>query len=426
MIFELVVSIVFLFFNAFLLRLVMQSTNLFAIVHCWFFYIFTILLHVMYLISNGSIEYEETYYLLVHLVLFLYLLIVTLSLLLFRITQFDSKRWVALAVDFEDRWLSVPVLAWLLVKGYLVAKYGFSALSFTRNVGGEHVVFQFTWWETAILSYVKALFIGAIVVFLIKAVSIVGYYKRVHMMSVFILLAIVFVVMGESPMGGRRFILMLALLYLALIIDGNRVTISEFFVKNWKVLFAASFLLVTVANYYQVVRTNYNEPKISYLLRSGNGLEILEGVVKVVVTIPDKKFDGQYEADFFRQGPFELIYNIVAERFNGSDGTDGALIRNSIEMVIPRVILGPNKTAIGVDQLLAERMDISTIGNFRHVDVPTSLLSIFVADIGLVGALVAPLVTLVSLISIQILAKRGSFSSRVFYLYSNFALLSIA
>ena len=128
---------------------------------------------------------------------------------------------------------------------------------------------------------------------------------------------------------------------------------------------------------------------------------------------------------FFRESPFNIIYRIVEKRGEGNRGTEGAIVSNAFRMVIPRIILGGKKEDINADDILASRMSITPERPYIIPDVATSLLAIFLADFGLFGVFIPPLIILASL-TIFFIPRRRPVSSPLLVLFWFSALVNLA
>ena len=94
--------------------------------------------------------------------------------------------------------------------------------------------------------------------------------------------------------------------------------------------------------------------------------------------------------------------------------------------VVPRVIAGNNKMEINADDILLTYMNIAPAGVYSVTDVATSLLCIFIADFGLLGTFIAPMVIILSFSVLLFLLKNKFFQHPLMTLQIISALLLLS
>ena len=423
---EIIITSVFLLLAVWVLGVAAKVRNTFGMIHALFFVLFATGLHFVGLFSEGDREYDLVYYLTAHLVVFLYMVLFTFGMLWATRLEPASNLIINSALSVRDAWLIFAFSAWLVIKGYLVLRYGLSAFSLFRNLAGEYAIYHFAWWETPIEIYVRAFAVGACAIYVIKAVTLKGYWKDLRVTAPFLLFTAVYINTHESIVGPRRFLLLLILVALSILAQRARKTLPRYLITRWRNALIAVVLGIGLAYYYQTIRNNFFEPDIAYSLRSSNPVEFTKGVFKAMLPLPTEQRIGGERTKFFREGPFDIIYRIIEKRGEGNRGTGGAIVANAFLTVVPRVIVGESKKDINADDILAAQMSITPEGPYLVSDVATSLLAIFLADFGLLGVFIPPFIILASLTFFSSIPRRRSIASPLLVLFWFFALVHLA
>src|SRR5207247_958969 len=161
-------------------------------------------------------------------------------------------------------------LSWLILKAYLVSRYGVSAFLVFKELAGEEKILFYEFAETVLASLTSYLAIGAAVIFVIKVTTIENYLKRLAVLVPFMLFSFAYLGTGESQMGTRRFILLLMIVGAGVAFLKHSPSLSLFtvFRRSWKVLFLVVLVIALFGMYYQNVRQNLFDQEIADLLLS--------------------------------------------------------------------------------------------------------------------------------------------------------------
>lgn len=373
-----------------------KTKSIFGTVHLISVVIFIQLLHLLGLLSSEAVvnKYGFDIYIASHIIWVIYSWLFCFGLVLGR-KIFADRKLFDLAVATRDGWLIAAFLSWVGFKIYLISIYGVNAFSTYRSLGGaEGLNFKFAWWETAIGSYLASFAVGACVVYMVKAISIPGYWKKLQVSVSLLAFILPYLVALESNIGSRRFILLMVIIGNIVLLSRRKIGLG---ILRPKQLFRYSLLglfVIGFSYYYQSVRSNYFDFEISSRLTSGNVAETIQGVGLVLIP----KFDDDIaseKSEMLREGPFELTQEVVNALVNNETGIlAGEITAAAVATVIPRVIAGEGKIVRKTDDILAERFSLWPSSDFLILDLPTSLPTIFFADLGLFGVLIAPLAML--------------------------------
>lgn len=395
MIFEWTVSIVSLLFCLLPAVLLLRTKAVFVPTHLLFLALFVPGLHLANLVSDVDRTWQGDYYIAAHLSWMVYAWGAYLMAVGGRRLLLSDRSLVDQVRRINDNWVAGAFLAWIALKLYLIANYGILAFATYRELAGpDESLFRFAPWETALEQYVVAFATGASAAWAIKTAVIPGYWKKPWPLVPMLSFMLPFLVALESPLGTRRFILILVVVGALVFLNSHSVSAWRFVVRRWRLLLLLAMLTLGISMYYQAVRRNYFEPDIAALLTSSSPIQILEGAG--IALIP--RFGGSAETEdraaalINRDGPFELTYEIVRELGSGNPGTRGEIASISLNAVLPRAISGENKEQVTSDDVINERMSVTPRFSRLIRDLSTSLLSIFVADFGMVGVAVAPAV----------------------------------
>jgi len=403
-----------------------KAKDVFCSMHLLFFVIFVILLHIAGLLSGNDRNYEMTVYLSTHPTILIYFISLSAGILFFSQKGFIPQRTrlfeIALAV--KDHWLLMSFCSWILMKIYLVSVYGASSFSQFKQLAGKYAIAHYdAWWEMPIELYSNAFAVGACVVYVIKVILEKNFWRKRLLVSLsFVAFVILYVVTHSSTIGPRRFLLLLSLLSLLVLAMKGGKTLSLYLLSRWRVVMLIGFILASLTVYYQSIRNNFFQPEIADKLTSTDPKEFLSGVAMFLVPIPKHQRITKKIA-FFREGPFDIIYDVIQRRNDGYSGTHGEITLNAFMTIIPRVVTGNSKIEMNADDFLEAQMNIAPSGPYIRPDVATSLLAIFIADFGIVGIILAPMVIIFTIVSFLFLLKSKWFDHPLFNIYLFSALL---
>jgi len=426
---EIFITLMFLMASIWVVFWAEKAKNPVGTVHMLFFVIFVTVLHLAGLFGDHERRLELSYYLLAHIVAFGYLALFALGMLCMREKRLapSRERIFRTAVEFSNIWLIAAFSAWLIVKVYLVSKYGVSAFSLLRNMAGKDAVLHFyAWWETPLEFYATAFAVGACGVFVIKATLEKGFWRKHWLVTMaFTAFTAVYVGTHSSIVGPRRFMLLLVLVGLVTIAWRDKKRVSKFVMSKWRISLVAVIFLLGAAGYYQSIRNNFFQPDIGEQLLSGDPLTFAQGVAQAMVPVPSSERVSA-PSKYFREGPLSIVYEVIQKRGDGNPGTGGAITVNAFKSVIPRIIVGESKQDINADDFLNGQMGIAPAGPYLRSDVATSLLAIFLADFGYLGVLLAPMVMLFSLTMFAYIPRKGLLASPLLILYFFSALMNLS
>jgi hypothetical protein len=314
----------------------------------------------------------------------------------------EVRKW---AVRVSDRHIVIVFLCWVATKIYLVGKYGVSAfLAYGAIAGDERVIYR-DLLDASLANAVETLAVGGIVFFVIRLATIKGYVRRKGVVLPSIAFLILYLGLGEAGIGVRRFLIMLALIGAVSFFQDSSGQFARVLRERWIWMLLATFAVAGFSYYYQVIRTNVDRQEIAEELLSSDPYEVGRGVIHALLPSAE---DGQSvePSDFIRHGPFDLLLTIADSLTEGYRPIGGELTSGSVQMAIPRAILGEQKISINLSQIIAEQFDIVIEPQPLVLDLPMSLLAIFIADYGFPGAFLPPLVILVVIVFYSMVLRR--------------------
>jgi hypothetical protein len=204
-----------------------------------------------------------------------------------------------------------------------------------------------------------------------------------------------YIVALESPIGSRRLIFMLALIGILLGSMLDKYSLKRIGMRQLLGLVCLGGFVLGVSVYYQSVRQNFLQPDIAVKLTSENSMEIVQGAgLALLPSLERDDVRAVEPASQLREGAFELVYDIVTLLENGHAGTRGEITGVSIDALIPRAVAGEGKIVVNADDVISDHMGITPKGEFLVLDLTTSVLAICLADFGLLGVALAPMIVL--------------------------------
>jgi len=423
--FEITITICFILLSMGIIFLTLIIKHAFSLVHAAFFVLFVQGVHLVRLFNVTNNSYESATYILSHFVTFFYLVIFYLCLLMF-------KKWLAPNIQILNSTLHIPDIflisaftGWLAFKLYLFITYGANAFSATKFLGSSNLLSSKAWWENPMEFYLTTFAIGASVSYVIKLFAIRRYAYNLPVTLFFVLFNTIYVITHSTDLGPRRYIVLLFLIYISLLVWRDWKIILNF--RYWSKFVVPALIIGGMLFYYQSIRTNFYLPEIATKLRSQSITQFSEGLFQVLIPVPEPRRI-IFEVPFFREGPFDLIYEIIEKRVNGHPGTDGKILQNSFLLIIPKLIAGPSKTTISTDRIISSEMGILPVGSSSasNNDLPTSLLAVFIADFGWPGFFFPPIIIALGLVFFSVTPKSSYISASIKTLFFLSALLSFA
>jgi len=404
---SLLVSLVIFYF------LIYRTRQLFPVVHIAFFIVFMVVLQLARLVTT-DLDYNLGYYIQSQLVVIVYLLIFAGLLFLCRRWFPDPARFTDLIRSFPNYVLSLGFFAWLAVKAVLVMRYGAGIFEIFRGTVGMDMIYHFPdWWVTPLDLYSTAFAEGASIIVALKIISIKDYWKKIIVTLPFVAFMVLYVVTHEPFVGPRRFILLFALIILFFSIWKYGKDIIA--LKQWPKYIAVIVVAVGFTFYYQAIRTNLYQPEIKALIRTGDPIQMLQGIGQALIPLPGSERI-PHQAEYFRPGPFDILYAVIEDRAQGTLNTRGLITAQSILQMVPRVLIGGMKTDYTADNLMVVQMGMCT-DDCLSLDIATSLSSIMIADFGFLGWIIPPFIILGALLLFSRFPKQSTLFSSCLTLF---------
>jgi hypothetical protein len=383
--------------------LIWRSGAVFLPAYLIFVVLFVPGLHLRFVVTTPEWDFET--YVAAHLVWIAYAWLVAIGTLTFKRLFLSDTGIIKSVLAISDSWIVASFWLWIAFKLYLIAMYGVQAFgTYSWIAGVSDKLFRFSPWETAIDHYVSGFAVGATVAYVVKASLIPRYWMRLPVLISLLLYAGPFLVALESPIGSRRFVLILALVAVIVAWRAGRISLMQMRTKHWAMLAFMGALSVGIAAYYQAVRNNYFSPTVSYYLTSNRAADVLQGAVMALIPQSGEGGDGE-DQEFFREGPFELVYSVIDRFQRGRSTTEGEIARASIAAIVPRIFVGEEKVVVNADDIIAERLGIYPEAEYITLDLPTSLPAIGLAEMGLLGVFAAPMFALLGFAVILWIAR---------------------
>lgn len=380
-----------------------RGTSLFLRIHLAFFVTFVTLLHLLYVSSYPDMlrAFKPDLYILAHFISLAYLMLLVALVSLLRGIMPPDETIARTVLGIRDTGLSGIFLAWFAYKAYLGAKYGpFAFVAIRSDVEGG-VAFRFDFIDIVTSTYLSHLVIGASAVFALKA-AIGGRWPRLVHVGIFVLFLAVYLPIGEAVLGARRFVLLLVLTAIVAASAKWRMGWVTFLRKRWAAILAGVAATIIFSAYFQSVRNNISDPEVASMLISGDVGDMAKGAAFAMIPRMDK---GEETTAALREGPFEIIYAISEILVETGTTTHGRITANSLEMVVPYLLSGDEKTTVNTDEIIAEELGITPVGDYVFPDIATNLLAIFLADYGFGGLLISPVVVAMALLAVSLIFR---------------------
>lgn len=394
------------------LLLVRQSSgSVFVLLHLVFVALFVPGLHLAAL--RTPLEWESHSYLAAHAAWVIYVWVFYGLTVWLKDRMLSDGPILELARSTPDTWLIGLFVTWVGFKVYLISVYGVNAFAAWRVLEGPETSFvRYAGWQTAVDQCLAVMGAGACVIYVVKAVTVPGYWTRASVTLPMLAFFLPYMVALESPIGSRRFVMMLALICLLVMWRQAGEALLPWVRKNWGRVALVMVAVLAVSLYYQSVRNNIYQADIASRLTSKETSTVLKGVGMTLVPpvlMPNLSSGVIAEvgrAGFInRDGPLRLTYRIIKARLEGQPGTGGDITRLSFIGIVPRAIAGNSKLYVNADDVIASEMHIVPEGPYLVPDLTTSLPAIFVADFGGLGVLMAPLAMALGFLSLYVIAR---------------------
>jgi hypothetical protein len=293
----------------------------------------------------------------------------------------SMESWLPGIRSSTGYWIVGCVAWWFVVKTYLFATYGVSAIRALGLFGPDAALTTYAYWETIVNAGATTLLQAAIFVWVLRLALRLD---SIRVSSIVVLALFAELLLGDLDAGARRTILALALAY---------------FLARWwvsagdgtRLLKQSAFAVAVIAAfsiYYPFVRANIFKPDIHTQLTSGSSSETLSGALALLT--PDSE-SAQRGRTILRGGPMEFLCTLSEKQWERKQLTWGSVTSAALYMSVPSAIL-LNKTTTEPDEVIAESYDLFPATEFLVLDLATSPLAQLQSDFGPAGWILAPIV----------------------------------
>ncbi len=301
---------------------------------------------------------------------------------------------ISFAEQVPARTIALYALVWLMVKAYLVRRYGPLAAFQTSTAVGKALGVSYPDEVLSSLAMYPA--VGSVFIYIIQ----LGSNPRAlttPLGAIMLPLAAILMFTGEVE-GARRFLFLLCVLFALTFSSKRRFQITA---KTLGAGLGLALLAVALAGYYQRVRFNAGSVFTGALQRPLSTFSYTELAEGLFTPFPDRsKAAGNISAlreNLEARGtPFGVLYKITqVELDDYSRLTEGRLLLQTLKNSTPRFLF-EGKKYLDPDEILSETY------KFPHEDLATSFFAEFQAEFHFAGYIVVPVVYL-SLIILYLL-----------------------
>ncbi|MBI5373870.1 MAG: hypothetical protein HZA77_00435 [Candidatus Schekmanbacteria bacterium] len=211
--------------------------------------------------------------------------------------------------------------------------------------------------------------------------------------------ALFYILLGEASVGARRFILASIIFSVLTYVLEKNYNIKQFIKpKYFTTLLLICLIPFIFSFYYQHIRTNFYNSDISALLASDSLSNRLKGMVMYLTPSMVEEVTQAEQITQLRKGVFDLLYSVVEKQWDVGKKGYGVITLSTLDNIVPRAF-NSEKQYKSADELTVNIIGISP-GEFDYteLDLPTSVMSIFEADFGLIGLLFAPILYFVFIV----------------------------
>ena len=365
-----------------------SSVRLGVLLHQIMFILFVMVGQMSYRISSDT-QYDMTLYIVTSIVCVTYLFMLSMLSLPAVKGRSCNLMFVDICRRLGDKAWTFPITAWFVFQILLVYKYGISSLYLFRYQ--DPTQSSLTYLDQSVLTLTTLLGYGAIVVFVVKAVTVEQFVSKKTNIAIALAFVMPNFILGGSEMGARRFMLSLLLLAALFIIRKSN-AFFLFHKHSLKVVALVAFSLIG-SWYFQNIRNNFGNLEVAQLISSDSVIEQFQGVGKFLVPTESPEMVTVY----FRKTPFDLLYDAMSQLVENNVTISGGVVWNSVQVVIPRIIY-KSKPDEMTDELIASELRIPF--DPLTQDLSSSVLAIGIADFGWIGI---PLAAIISYMSISFL-----------------------
>ena len=191
-------------------------------------------------------------------------------------------------------------LAWVIMKTWLLVQYGPFVFAFSRATSAEIITLPLSQWEVLISSFTGLLLPGALAIFVIR--HAMGHRTGLPAVVVVVTTFLVFMVSGESPVGARRLVLILALVWLGAKWVKSHEAPFDWVFKHWRIVMTALLILIGLSAYYQSIRNNLADETIASDVLSQDPSRFVHGFARFFIPQADST-NGTEAADSLNRPP---------------------------------------------------------------------------------------------------------------------------
>lgn len=314
-----------------------------------------------------------------HLLFFLSFVIVVLSSVVG--TQHATTDVLAAVASIPARTSVAVAIAYLAFQAWLVVRYGATVLAVARMNPEDLLELDFAFWEVLLSSVFRIALIGALAIAVIR--HAMGRQIGAFAAVLLTIVAITFVAFGESPIGSRRLILSLGVLWVVTAWVGRGGEFLHTLRRQLGKAVTVCLAVVALSVYYQAIRKNFeHDAAIAADVLSGEPTQIAKGLGRFLLP---RGSDDRIDVQFVRSGPLDFFIKVVDARVNEGRSTGGDAAGLSVALAVPKVLYPGVKPVGDVDDVLLTGLEIIPSKPFLHIDYSTSIAAIGMADFGISG-----------------------------------------
>jgi hypothetical protein len=383
------IDVIFLTLNALVLLASVRSTNVVAATQLGCFFIFFILAHVVWRISNDY-EYDTFIYFTTHGIVFTYF---ALFAALTTKDRRSGKVVVTALMALPQLAFAIPILFWGAVTAYIYAVYGTFGFM-NSDDASDATAHRFSNGDDALIGIASTLASGVGLAFAGRA----ALDSRIFRSAIAVVPLVIYVILlfgsGAGNMAGaRRTLLIWVVFYLIISFQAPSIITSPITRLNLRSSIIATAFLMAGVGYYQSIRLNVWKAEIQQGLTSPSWGDRLNAVG--VLLTPDPTLSSEAGGIVNRSGPFDFLYLLNVQVFDNGHLTDGDLTLFSLSKAVPKVFW-PGKPQYDTDLEFSHIYGPSLAREkwlppeaYDELDFSSSVTSIFVADFGLIGPVLA-------------------------------------
>lgn len=380
-----------------LIILLRSSVSLSVLLHQSMFVLFVMVGQMSYRISSDT-QYDTLVYLVTSVVCLIYLFILSMLSIIANKGRRQNERFIDICKRLNDSAWIFPIAAWVLIQILLILKYGISSLYLFQHQDPTNS--SMTYLDQSASSLTALLGYGAIVVFIVKAITIQGFITNKANAAIALSFALPNFVLGASALGARRFLLSLLLLAAVLIV--RKFNLLRLLRRHFLSVLLLIALPLLGSWYFQHIRNNLADKEVVYLVTSNSVVDQLKGVGNFLV--PTESSD--LAAEYFRSTPFGLLSDGMQGLLENRIIISGEIVWNSIQVTIPRIVFETKPDEM-TDELIAREFGIPF--NPLTDDLSSSVLAIGIADFGWIGIPLAAVFMFLTISLVERLAVRQGY-----------------